>query len=88
LHDANHDGFFEIGSAPGGDAEIDLDALFTTAIPAQSIFFDALQMLDDPADEPTCTSTAGADIDAVMALVPQMSATSSTWGQVKTLYRE
>jgi hypothetical protein len=67
--DTNGDGFFEIGSVSGGTSSIDLDLVFP-GVPAGLLQFDAVQLIDDYADNlffPTGLS-AGADIDAVGAI--------------------
>lgn len=88
LQDLDQDGFFEIGRINGGISEVDLDALFSRSVSEFGIRFDAVQILDDFGDHPTCTSTPGGDIDAVIALHAYVAIAPSTWGGVKSLYRE
>jgi hypothetical protein len=89
MQDANLDGFFEIGWIAGGaTTHIDLDAHFSHPVPQLEVRFDAVQILDDPADHTNCTSSVGADIDAVEALQAYIAITPATWGSVKGLYRD
>jgi hypothetical protein len=89
LHDINQDGYFEIGWDPGGPAtHINLDAHFSHAMPELAVRFDAVQIIDDPADHPDCTSNVGADIDAVEALQAYIAIEPVTWSAVKGLYRD
>jgi hypothetical protein len=89
LQDANHDGFFEIGWISGGaTTHINIDARFSHPAPELEVRFDAVQIVDDPADHPACTSKAGADIDAIEALQAYIAITPATWGSVKALYRD
>jgi hypothetical protein len=88
LQETNHDGYFEVGRTPSS-GEIDIDALFNQMVPGQTLRFDAIQLIDDIHDTPTCnTMTPGADIDAVAALLPWVSVSERSWGSVKSLYRE
>lgn len=66
-HDANGDGFYEIGKVFGSTASIDIDAIFP-GFPAGTLRFDAVQLIDDPAEGATTGPTVGADIDAVGAI--------------------
>lgn len=87
LQDANQDGFFEIGaSQPAGD--IDLDALLSRNVSQLALQFDAVQLVDDITDTPSCTNTVGADIDAVGGAMPWVPVLPLTWGNVKALYRD
>lgn len=65
--DANGDGFFEIGKVFGSTSSINIDAFFS-GYPAGALAFDAVQLIDDPAEGGTTGSTVGADIDAVGAI--------------------
>jgi hypothetical protein len=88
LQDADQDGFFEVGRTPSS-GEIDIDALFNQSMPAFSVRFDAVQLVDDIHDTPTCnTMTPGADIDAVGALQPWVAISERTWSSIKRLYRD
>lgn len=87
LHDADQDGFFEIGGSVSS-GEFDLDALFNRVMPAATVRFDAIQIIDDIADTPSCTSSAGADIDAVGAAQTWVAVAPASWGRVKSLYRD
>ncbi|KAA1260344.1 BNR/Asp-box repeat protein [Rubripirellula obstinata] len=76
--DTNGDGFFELGIAAGGIAELDIDQVFPGF--AEGILqFDAIQLVDDPNNGGTGGTTVGADIDAVEALstVSQFVVTNS-----------
>lgn len=88
LTDNNQDGFFEIGRASGGNSTLDLDRHLNVAVAARSLVFDAVQLMDDDADHPTCTTTVGADIDAVEALDGTVDVAPRSWGSVKLLYRQ
>lgn len=88
LQDSNQDGYYEVGRTPSS-GEIDLDALFNGAAAARTVRFDAVQLIDDIDDTPTCnTTTPGADIDAVAVLLPWVAVNERTWTSVKSLYRE
>ncbi len=86
LQDANQDGFYEITRISGGTSNIDLDRYFTA--PAQAVYFDAVQIVDDAHDHSSCTTTPGADIDAVEALSSFVAIAPDSWTRVKTLYRD
>jgi hypothetical protein len=88
LRDLDQDGFFEIGAISGGLSDVDLDALLAHSVPELGLRFDAVQIVDDYGDHPTCTSTPGADIDAVIALHAHVAIAPSTWGAVKSIFRE
>jgi hypothetical protein len=86
--DANGDGYFELGRiGAGASSNIDIDARMTTRLPEGSVCFDAVQIIDDLADTPACTSTVGADIDAVEAALAYLAVEGGTWSTVKKLYR-
>jgi hypothetical protein len=87
LRDDDQDGFFEFGRT-GGSGNFDLDARFGHAVPAFGLFFDAAQITDDPLDHPACTSSVGADIDAIIAQEAWLSVEPAAWGSVKALYRD
>jgi len=88
LQDSNGDGYFEVGRTPSS-GEIDVDVLFNRSVEARTVRFDAVQVIDDIQDTPTCnTRTPGADIDAVAVLLPWVPVTERTWTSVKSLYRE
>lgn len=86
LQDANQDGFFEIGRTIAS-GEFDLDALLNRAVPLLAVQFDAVQIVDDITDTPSCTTSAGADIDAVGSVQGWVAVRQATWGSVKFLYR-
>jgi hypothetical protein len=88
LHDRNGDGFYEIKRIGGGESYIDLDARFTTPVPAQTLYFDAVQIIDDLDDHAACTTTSGADIDSVEAMDPYVAIEAGNWTRVKLLYRD
>jgi hypothetical protein len=88
LQDANQDGFFEIKRIGGGSSYLNVDAAFSMRMPAQSVHFDAVQIVDDTDDHSACTTTSGADIDMVEALDPLVAVAPGTWTQVKFLYRD
>ncbi len=69
LSDTNGDGYFEIGKVFGATSSIDIDAiaLFSGYAPG-ALLFDAVQLIDDPAEGSKTGSTVGADIDAVGAI--------------------
>ena len=88
LQDQNGDGFFEFGWIAGGaTTRIDLDAYFDLPVPELGVRFDAVQLIDDVLDHTTCTSTVGADIDAIEASQAYVAIEPATWTLVKTLYR-
>lgn len=87
LSDANGDGFYEIRRVGGGSSYVDLDKVFSKPMPAQSVMFDAVQIVDDADDHSSCTTTPGGDIDYVEGLHPFVSVELGTWTQVKALYR-
>lgn len=89
MQDVNEDGFFELGWIAGGaTTRIDLDAHFNQPQPELGVRFDAVQIIDDATDHTNCTSTVGADIDAVEASQAYVSITPATWGSIKVLYRD
>jgi hypothetical protein len=63
-YDTNGDGFFELGRVVGGTSKIDIDSFFP-GFPAGALVFDAIQLIDDPAQGSTTGGSVGADIDAV-----------------------
>ncbi len=65
--DANLDGFFEIGKVFGSTSSIDIDGHFPGQ-PGGALRFDAVQLVDDPAEGSSTGATVGADIDAVGAI--------------------
>jgi len=68
IHDANLDGFYEVGFTLGGTGSIDIDSFFPAA-PANTYVFDAVQLLDDVAMVVSDTIfSRGADIDAVCGI--------------------
>lgn len=67
LYDADGDGFYEIGKVYGSISSIDIDALFP-GHDAQTLFFDAVQLIDDYNEGGATGTTVGADIDAVGAI--------------------
>lgn len=67
LVDANGDGYFEVGRIGGSVSSVDLDAWATGFGPGQ-LRFDAVQIIDDPTNSPSCSATVGADIDAIGAI--------------------
>jgi hypothetical protein len=88
LQDRNGDGFYEIKRIGGGASYIDLDARFTTPVAPQALHFDAVQITDDLEDHGACTTTSGADIDAVEAMDPFVAVEPGNWSRVKLLYRD
>ncbi len=89
LRDDNMDGFFELGRNPGGTAcYINLDARFNRPVRQCGVRFDAVQIIDDLADHPTCDSSVGADIDAVEASLIWLAVAPASWGSMKVLYRD
>lgn len=73
--DANGDGFVEIGKVFGAISSIDIDNFFPS-FAAGTLEFDAVQLVDDPAEGPDFGTTVGADIDSVGAIssvVPEPS---------------
>jgi hypothetical protein len=72
--DANLDGFWEIGKIFGATSSIDIDSFFP-GFGAGVLNFDAVQLIDDPAEGLMVGETVGADIDAVGAItsVPEPS---------------
>jgi hypothetical protein len=86
LQDANQDGYFEIGRSLSS-GEFDIDALFNRSVPELTVQFDAVQLVDDIADTPSCTTTVGSDIDAVEAAQRWVAVQPATWQSVKILYR-
>jgi len=88
LQDANGDGFFEFGWIAGGATmRINLDAYFNQVLPPFSMRFDAVQIIDDVLDHTNCTSTVGADIDAIEASQAYVAIEPATWSLVKAFYR-
>ncbi|MFT7170830.1 MAG: hypothetical protein ACI80K_003981 [Paracoccaceae bacterium] len=67
LIDADGDGFWEVGAIGGSVASLDLDA-WAIGFAAGQLRFDAVQLIDDPLNNPVCNATVGADIDAVGAI--------------------
>lgn len=67
LVDANGDGFFEVGPIGGAVSSLDLD-IWATGFSAGQLRFDAVQLIDDPANNPGCIATSGADVDAIGAI--------------------
>jgi len=67
IYDTNGDGFYEIGKVFGATSSIDIDSFFPPAPPG-TYRFDAVQLIDDPAQGETFGDTVGADIDAVGAI--------------------
>src|SRR5690554_1757336 len=63
--DSDGDGYYEFGAIGGSLASVDIDAFFN-GIPANSLFFDAIKIVDGPGN--CSTNTPGADIDGVCAL--------------------
>jgi hypothetical protein len=86
LVDANQDGYFEIGKTVSS-GEFDIDALLNRTVPLLTVQFDAVQIVDDIADTPTCTTSPGADIDSVGSVQGWVAVHQATWGRVKFLYR-
>lgn len=66
-HDANGDGFYEIGKVFGSTSSIDIDAIFP-GFAAGVLVFDAVQLIDDRNEGDATGPTVGADIDAVGAI--------------------
>jgi hypothetical protein len=88
LEDRNQDGFYEIKRIGGGSSYIELDRIFAMPVPAETIHFDAVQIVDDADDHSACTSTSGADIDYIEAYSPYLAVEPGTWTQVKVLFRD
>ena len=65
--DDNNDGFFDIGKVFGSTSSIDIDSIFS-GFSAGTLEFDAVQLIDDPAEGSSSGQTVGADIDAVGAI--------------------
>lgn len=65
--DKDGDGYFEIGKVFGSTSRIDID-LFFTGFAAGILKFDAVQLIDDPAEGDQSGTYVGADIDAVGAI--------------------
>ena len=86
LRDTNQDGFYEITRIGGGASYIDLDRYFSA--PARAVHFDAVQIIDDEVDHSSCTTTPGADIDAVEVLDAVVAIGPGSWTRVKLLYRD
>jgi len=87
LLDTNLDGYFEIGRSLAS-GEFDIDALFNRSVPELTVQFDAVQLIDDIDDTPSCTSSVGSDIDAVEAAQRWVAVQPTTWQSVKLLYRD
>lgn len=66
-YDADGDGFYEIGKIRGSTYSIDIDSIFL-GYAANTLVFDAVQLIDDYYQGGTSGSTVGADIDAVGAI--------------------
>jgi len=88
LTDVGGDGFYEVGSIGGSTASLDLDA-WAMGFSSGQLKFDAVQIIDDIADNSGCGQTIGADIDAVGAIesAPPVQVEPASWGRVKTIYR-
>lgn len=65
--DLNGDGFFEVGKVFGSTSSIDIDAYFA-GFAKGVLAFDAVQLIDDPAEGEQGGTNVGADIDAVGAI--------------------
>lgn len=72
--DANGDGFFEIGKVFGSTSTINIDQFFAGFLAGQ-LEFDAVQLIDDPAEGDATGATVGADINAVEALTSRATST-------------
>lgn len=68
--DPDGDGFLDVGTVAGGLSYVDLDAAFP-GFAAGALVFDAVQLIDRPDQGSHSGDTAGADIDAVVALAFQ-----------------
>ncbi|MDF1501450.1 PEP-CTERM sorting domain-containing protein [Roseisolibacter sp. H3M3-2] len=73
-YDANGDGFYEIGKVFGSTSTIDIDQFFAGFLAGQ-LEFDAVQLIDDPAEGDQTGATVGADINAVEALTSRATST-------------
>ncbi|MBI9016486.1 MAG: hypothetical protein JEZ07_04405 [Phycisphaerae bacterium] len=67
LYDSNNDGYYEVGKVFGATSSLDIDAIFT-GFAANTLVFDAVQLIDDPNEGGQTGTTVGADIDAVGAI--------------------
>jgi hypothetical protein len=61
------DGFISVGEVSGSTSSIDIDFTFT-GFAASALTFDAVRLIDNPAEGNTGGATVGADIDAVGAI--------------------
>ena len=66
-HDADADGYYEIGKVFGATSSIDIDAIYP-GFAAGELEFDAVQLIDDYNEGGSTGATVGADIDAVGAI--------------------
>lgn len=89
--DLNGDGFYEVGKVFGATSTIDIDQFFVGFLAGQ-LEFDAIQLVDDPAEGDRVSQTVGADINAVEALtsrtvstVPEPSTTALLGGGLALL---
>lgn len=82
--DANGDGFLEIGKVFGSTSTINIDQFFAGFLAGQ-LEFDAVQLVDDPAEGDQTGATVGADINAVEALTSRATSTVPEPGTVALL---
>lgn len=66
-YDANDDGYYEVGKVYGAVSSIDIDSFFP-GHNTNTLLFDAVQLIDDPAEGQASGECVGADIDAVGAI--------------------